>query len=139
MLKKVIKFTDINGEAAEETAYFNLTNIELLRLSAKYGIKGDLAKGLKATIDAEDFDAMMQAIEGIILTAYGQRGADGNNGFVKNDKLRQTFSNSIPYSDFVIKLIQDPTQMDEFVTALTSGIKPLQPNAAVSAVQSPNA
>lgn len=122
MLKKVLKFTDIEGNEAEETAYFNLTQVEFLRLSGRLGIKGDLQKGLLALVQAEDMDKMLNAIEDIILTSYGVRDAN-TSGFKKSPALREAFSNSIPYSDFFISLLNDPAVLKEFAASLESGAK----------------
>lgn len=122
MLKKVIKFTDIEGNEAEETAYFNLTQIEFLRLSGRLGIKGDLQKGLLALVQAEDMDKMLNAIEDIILTSYGVRDSN-TSGFKKSPALREAFSNSIPYSDFFISLLNDPEVLKEFAASLETGAK----------------
>lgn len=122
MLKKVIKFVDIDGNDAEETAYFNLTKIEFLRLSGELGERGDLSAGLKKLVAAEDYGKMLNAIEKVILTSYGIRDTN-SNGFVKTSALRERFSSSIPYSEFFISLLNDPEALKEFATALEAGAK----------------
>lgn len=122
MLSKTIKFTDIEGNPSEETVYFNLTKVEILRLSGRLGIKGDLSKGLTTLAKSEDMDSMLAAIEDVVLTAYGLRD-QSTSGFKKSPELREAFSNSIPYSDFFISLLNDPEALKEFATILESQAK----------------
>lgn len=119
MLKEKITFKNLEGEDDEIEAYFNLSEIEATRLTAKYGIQGDLKKGLKAITAEADYDKMLTVLEDIVLTSYGER--NGNIGFIKSPELRQAFSNSIPYSEFVTGMLTDGAKAQEFAQAVVGG------------------
>lgn len=119
MLKEKITFKNLEGEDDSIEAYFNLSEIEATRLTAKYGIQGDLKKGLKAIAAEADYDKMLTVLEDIVLTSYGER--NGNIGFTKTPELRQAFSNSIPYSEFVTGMLTDGAKAQEFAQAVVGG------------------
>ena len=132
MLKEKITFINLEGDEDELEAYFNLSDIEATRLTAKYGIKGDLKKGLKAIAAEANYDKMLTVLEDIVLTAYGER--NGNIGFTKSPELRQAFSNSIPYSELVTGLLTDEGKAQSFASALFA-----QPGSSEAAEKVTNA
>lgn len=136
MLKKTITFKNILGEDDTVDAYFNLNNIEYLRVSAKFGVKGDLVKGLKALLNTEDVDGMLKAVEGIVLAAYGVRPNNDSSGFIKTEEATQIFSASEPYSVMMMELINDPAVLNDFVKKLTEGIKANPANGEEKTAQS---
>lgn len=119
MLKEKITFKNLEGEDDSIEAYFNLSEIEATRLTARYGIQGDLKKGLKAIAAEADYDKMLTVLEDIVLTSYGER--NGNIGFTKTPELRQAFSNSIPYSEFVTGMLTDSAKAQAFAQAVVGG------------------
>lgn len=124
MLKKEIKFTNVLGEEETMTAYFNLNNVEYLRLSTKFGdAEGDLVKGLRSAVESNDGQRMIDTIEEFILSAYGTRPANDLSGFVKTPEARQLFASSEPYSELFMELLNNPESLNEFVNGLISGVK----------------
>lgn len=113
MLKKEIKFTDLEGKEASITAYFNLSKVEALRLAGLYGVDGDLGAGLNAIVESKDYNKMLAVLEDIILTSYGIKTED-NTGFIKSKESRELFSNSIPYAEVFEQLLTDPEQIKAF-------------------------
>lgn len=118
MIKKTIKYVNLGGEQAELTAYFNLSKVEATRLAAKYGVQGDLAAGLTATVEHGEFDKMLAIIEDFILTSYGEKAAD-LSGFIKTPENKATFSNSIPYAELFEELLTDPDKLKAFIESIT--------------------
>lgn len=107
MIKETIKFVDYEGEDRTQIAYFNLTKVELMRLSAKYAPKSvDLEAVTKIIVDRGDVGEMLSFIEDMILSAYGERDNDGVR-FVKNPRIRAEFENSLAYAQLFEDLLGD--------------------------------
>lgn len=134
MLKKTIKFTNVLGEKEEAIAYFNLNNVEYLRLAAKVGQDGDLAKGLRAAVEANNLNRMISIIEEVLLSAYGIRPAEDMSGFVKTQAARDMFSSSEPYSELFMELLNNPEELNNFVSSLVDGVK-LNPTVDMQAIR----
>lgn len=134
MLKKTIKYTNVLGEEATATAYFNLNNVEYLRLAAKFGQEGDLVKGLRGAVESGDADKMISTIEEFILSAYGIRPSEDLAGFIKTKAARDLFASSEPYSELFMELLNNPESLNEFVSSLVSGVK-LNPQVPMQALK----
>ena len=52
MLKETIKFTDFEGKPSQEIAYFNLSKVDAVRLSAKWGAEDE--EGHKTLVEGFD-------------------------------------------------------------------------------------
>lgn len=110
MLKKVINYTDFNGEQQTETHYFHMNRPEAVRFEAKYG--GDLSVYAKSLANAsvkENFEF----IEDIILSAYGERTADGR-GFNKSPEIVANFKNSLAYDALFEEMVTVEGAAEQF-------------------------
>jgi hypothetical protein len=119
MLKKKINYTDFNGNEVSEEFYFNLTKAELAEMEMSE--KGGLSETIKKIVEEEDTKAIMNIFKNLILDAYGVKSEDGKR-FIKNDKLREEFSQTAAYSELFVLLASDSEAAANFV----NGIVPVE-------------
>lgn len=120
MLKKVLKFTDLNGEEQEKTLYFNYNKIEITRLQKKLG--GDIQAKIAELQQSKDLNKIMEFIVNFIVRAYGEKSDDGLE-FIKDRETQKKFENSILFDRFLDELMSNPEkEMTKFVKA-TANIK----------------
>jgi hypothetical protein len=115
MLKRDITYENFNGELITETYYFNLTKSEILNLDASYsdGLNGAIQK----IIDAKDSKALIDQFQKLILLAYGIKSEDGKR-FIKNDTLREEFSQSAAYDVLFMELATNDALAAEFMLGI---------------------
>lgn len=128
MLKREITYEDYNGEKVTEVFYFNLTQSELVELEVSY--EGGLEASIKRIIEAKNVQALVQEFKKIILSAYGVRSEDGKR-FIKNDQVREEFTQSAAYDALFMELATDDDAASKFIT----GILPASLVEAVAAAQ----
>ena len=131
MIKKVIKYTDFNGQNRSEVAYFNLNKLEVLKLTAKLGM--DIDKYAKQLAESEDLAKMLQFIEDIILMAYGEKSQDGRS-FVKSKDRTAEFESSNAFAELFDQLVTNPQQTAQFASGIV-GAKPSSAQSKPHAVQ----
>lgn len=117
MFRHEVNFTDFNGNEKKVTLYFNLTQSELLKMDAKE--QGGLREKLQTIVDAVDYGAMMDAVDGIVDMAYGVKSPDGMR-FEKNEKILSDFKSSPAYDKFFMEL----STSSELATKFIKGILP---------------
>lgn len=115
MLIKRIAYDTYDGDHIEENFYFNLTKSETMTLQVSKD--GGFEQFLKRIIDAHSGKEIMQTVEDIILTAYGEKSPDGKH-LMKSDEIRQNFKCSPAYDELFTELVLDDKKMSEFVNAL---------------------
>lgn len=116
MIKKEITYVDYNGVERKETFWFNLTKSELMR---EFGAGDGTAETLQKIVDAKDGRALMDNFEKLILSAYGEKSADGRR-FDKSEKLSKEFSQTPAYDVLFMELLTNEKAAAEF----TEGILP---------------
>ncbi len=104
MLKRAINFEDFEGNATTEIFYFNISEPELIELEVEFD-KGFKAM-LESIIEAKDHKNIVKRFKEIVLLAYGEKSADGKR-FVKNDRLREEFSQTAAYGALFMELATD--------------------------------
>ena len=119
MIKKIIKYTDYNGQQRKETAYFNLNKLEILKLTAKLGMNID--DYTKKLAESEDMPKMLQFIEDIILMSYGEKSEDGRT-FEKSKEKTAKFENSNAFAELFEQLLTNPQQTEQFASGIV-GVK----------------
>ena len=117
MLKKVLEYTDYNGNEVKETLHFHLTKPEVLKLSARYD--DDIEVYIGKVVAAKDTNAVFAIIEDLILSAYGEKSEDGKR-FVKTPKIREEFEYSIAYAELFEELLTGPGAAKAFGEGLVS-------------------
>ena len=120
MIKKTISYTDFNGNAINEDAYFNLNTAELAELYATWG--KDPAEALKSLVDENDIPGMFAVINAFIRKSYGVKSEDGKR-FKKSEELADEFFQSCAYEALFDELISSPDALERFINGcLPAGI-----------------
>lgn len=124
MLKREITYLDFNDEETTEVFYFNISKPELIELDV------ETTQGMGATInkivEAKDNGALIREFKRIILLAYGQKSEDGKR-FIKNDQLREEFSQTAAYQSLFMELATE----DEAAVTFLTGVLPKDLSAQV--------
>lgn len=115
MLKKTITYVDYNGTERTEDHYFNLTKAELMEM--EMSTSGGLAEMIQRIVSAQDAPAIIKIFKELILRAYGQKSPDGKR-FIKNDELREEFSQTEAYSQLFMELATDADAASKFISGI---------------------
>ncbi len=115
MLKRDITFEDFNGNTVTETHYFNLAKTELMDLELSY--EDGLEATLTRIIEANDVKAVLSEFKKIILMSYGIRSEDGKR-FIKNDSVREEFSQTAAYDALFMELSTDEGAAATFIKGI---------------------
>lgn len=115
MYKETITYTDFNGAERTEDYYFNLTQAEVMEM--ELSVSGGLAEMLNRIVAAQDAPAIISTFKDLILKAFGQKSPDGKR-FIKNDALREEFSQTEAYSQLFMKLATDADAAGKFVNGI---------------------
>lgn len=119
MIKETIHYTDFEGKEAVQVAYFNATKLDAIRLSAAYGAEDEngnktLTAGLRKIAVSGDDVKMVQVIEDILLTTYGER-IPGGNQFNKDPEARKAFEYGPAYAELFVGFMEDPKSFEQFI------------------------
>lgn len=117
MIKRVINYTDYNGENQSEEYWFHLNNPEILGLQIVPGY--DLENYMKKLIRDQKASEVMAFFEKIILTAYGERSLDGKR-FDKSPSETEKFKNSAAYNQLFYDLVTNAEEAGKFMNALVN-------------------
>lgn len=115
MLKKVLTYTDFDGEERTEEFYFNLTKAELVKM--RYSAAGGMERRLQRIVNEKDPHKIIEVIEDFIKASYGVKSDDGKR-FVKSEKLFEDFKSTEAYSDLLIQLMTDEGAAAAFVNGI---------------------
>lgn len=115
MLKKTIKYTDFNGTEREEDFYFNFSKAELAEM--ELSSEGGLEEYIKKIVSTQDNRALVKLFKDLILRSYGEKSLDGKR-FIKNDDLREAFSQTEAYSILFMELATDADAAAAFVNGI---------------------
>ncbi len=119
MYAKTMTYTDYDGEERTEVFYFNLTKAEIAEM--ELSSTGGLEKTIKDIIAAKDNAKLIQLFKGLVLKAYGVKSQDGRR-FIKNDELREEFSQTEAYSDLFMELVSDAGAAADFINKITPNV-----------------
>lgn len=117
MLKKKITYKDYNGRERTEEFMFNLNKAEVAEMELSE--KGGLGKYIEDIVKEEDGEKIVNLFKDVILKAYGEKSEDGRY-FLKNDEMRERFSQSAAYSELFMELATDA----EAAAAFVNGVVP---------------
>lgn len=106
MLKKVIKYTNFNGEEREKTAYFNLTESEVFMLNIKTG--GMLQEIINGMVERNDAMGVVNFFNTLIINSYGEKSDDGED-FIKGENYAKgkAFAQTAAYDKMFMDLLTD--------------------------------
>lgn len=115
MFVKEIKYTDFNGVDRSEKFYFNLSKSELTEMDLT------TAGGMRSFIDritnTQDQAELIKLFKELILKSYGQKSDDGKR-FIKNDTLREEFSQTMAYDTYFMLLATNEKEAIKFVNGV---------------------
>ena len=135
ILKKVIPYTDYDGNPATKEAYFSLSRKECIDMNLDYEKEGGLVGRLKSlmadTIDGKppqkpaiDFVSML------VERAYGIRPKEDPSLFLKEDEeghsYGKRFKQSLAYDAYVYGLLTGEYSLEEFATNVLPRLSPEQ-------------
>lgn len=115
MLKRDITYTNFDGNEVTDTYYFNLSRTELIELEVSYD--GGLAAAIQRIIDSKDLRALIKEFQRIILASYGVKSEDGKR-FVKNDQIREEFTQTAAYDALFMELATNEDSASEFIRGI---------------------
>jgi len=115
MLIRPITYENFDGETVTENFHFNLSKSEIIELQVSY--KEGLEAALARIVRTEDKKQLVEEFKRIILLSYGERSEDGKR-FIKNDELREAFSQTAAYDSLFIELATDDTAAAEFIKGI---------------------
>ena len=115
MLKETITYVDFNDLERTEDYYFNLTRTELVRMEMSKS--GSLTGLLTKITKANDMPDIFEAMESLILKAYGEKSVDGRY-FNKSEEISNMFMNSPAYDKLFEKLTTDANYAYKFLLGI---------------------
>lgn len=124
MIKETITYTDYNGVERTEDFYFNLTKAEVTEMQLQ--TEGGLSEMIERIVKAQDVPQIVGIFKTIILKAYGVKSADGRR-FIKNDQLRDEFSQTEAYSQLYMTLATDADKAADFVNGVLPNMDSITP------------
>lgn len=120
MLKKTITYNDYDGNQRTEDFYFNLTKAEIIEMELSQD--GGFVKMIEKIVATKDSKRIVEIFKELVLKAYGEKSLDGKR-FVKNQEVRDAFSQTEAYSDLFMELTMNTESATEFVNGIISTIK----------------
>ena len=115
MLKKIIAYTDYDGNKREESCYFNLTKSELTEM--ELSATGGLRQMIEKIIETRDGGRIMAIFKELILKSYGEKSPDGRR-FIKSKELSEAFSQTGAYDELFMELVTDANKASDFIKAV---------------------
>lgn len=124
MLKKTIKFQDLDGNYVEEDFYFYLSPGALIEL--ELGREGGLSDHLRKIIGVDEEGnqigkpkggEIIAAFKEILRNACGRRSPDGRR-FEQNEEIWLSFLQSDAYSVLIMELCTDAEASAEFIKSI---------------------
>lgn len=115
MIKETITFEDYNGVTRTEDFHFNLTKAEVMEMEMSQ--HGGMAEMIQRIVAEQNAPAIIKIFKDLVLQAYGQKSADGRR-FIKNEQLKEEFSQTEAYSQLFMKLATDADAAAKFVNGI---------------------
>ena len=98
MFKIKQNYTDFDGRDREDTLYFNFTEPQLRQFLNDEPRFSE--KNLAEIMATKDMNLMLDAIQTLLIAAYGEKTDDGRS-FVKNDRIRERFEGSAAFAQLM--------------------------------------
>ena len=102
------KYIDFAGTEREETAYFHLSQSDILKMEME--VPGGYAAYGQRIIAAKNVQELMKLFDGLIKKSYGVLSPDGSR-FIKGcvkPEIYDDFVSSPVYDELFVKLLTDP-------------------------------
>lgn len=111
MIKKTLKYKDLDGNEVTEDFYFALSMSDILEKAADDAMVAELMELAKGTDKAK----IMKTFTGLIAQSVGKR---GGMGLVKSQEFSSEFMNSDAFSVLIWEILDDAKIAAEFVNGL---------------------
>lgn len=127
MIKRTIPYTDFDGKARVEEAYFNMNRTELIDFYL--GLPEDLTGGLTNPdeINVEELGAKMveklgragifDFVKDLVFKSYGIKSEDGRR-FIKSEQLSTEFTQTMAYDEFIMDLFSEMDKINAFINGI---------------------
>lgn len=115
MFKKTVTYTDYNGVERTEDFYFNLSKAELMEMELSKD--GGMIAFIRKIVQEKRTSKLSELFKDLLLKSYGQKSEDGKR-FIKNDELREEFTQTEAYSDIYMELATDADAAVNFVKGI---------------------
>lgn len=115
MLRKVINYTDFNGEKQQEVLYFNLNKAELGKLQMR--MDGKFLDHLRTLLEKRRIESLYDFFYDLVLNSYGEKDASGKR-FNKSPAIRADFENSIAFPEVLMDIISSTDNMSGFIKGI---------------------
>ena len=117
MLKRTIKYVDLNGERRADDCYFDLNEAELVEM--EFSKSGGLSSFLREVVNAQDLTTLSTLLKDLIIRSYGEKSPDGKY-FIKGDNFEKgkLFVQSRAYPVFYMQLITTDGALAQFCNEL---------------------
>jgi len=115
MLKKKIKYVDFNGNEREEDFYFHLSKAEIVEM--ELSVWGGLSSQIEKIVAEQEPKKLVELFKSLVLNSYGEKSPDGRR-FIKNQELRDAFSQTEAYSILFMELSQNADAAAAFVNGI---------------------
>ena len=115
MIKKVIPYTDFDGNPRVEEFWFNLTKAEMMDLGLSKD--GGYDKYMEQLMHSTKVGEAIEVFKKILLLAYGKKSLDGRK-FEKSPEITADFVATQAYSDLYVELASDPDKAAEFMNGV---------------------
>lgn len=112
MLKRDVTYENFDGETVTDTLYFNLTRTELVELQVDY--EGGLDTVIERIVEAKDVKSIFSLFKRILVAAYGVKSDDGKR-FIKNEQLREEFTQTAAYDALITEISTDDNKASAFI------------------------
>lgn len=106
---------DFDGNTRTEDFYFNLTKAEVVEM--EMSTDGGMVQMLEKIVATQDSKRIIEIFRELVLKAYGEKSADGRR-FIKNQELRDSFSQTEAYSDLFMELATNADAASVFVNGI---------------------
>lgn len=124
MLKKVITYTDYDGNERTETHYFNLSKAEMLDM--ELFTAGGYSNMLQRVIEEKNQVEIVKIFKELVLKSYGVKSDDGKR-FMKSEEITKAFTETEAFTELYMELATD----SEAAAAFANGIMPKDIQAEV--------
>ena len=115
MIKKTVTYTDFDGNERTEDFFFHLTQAEVA--DWELSVEGGLSKMLLEIIKSKDMRKIIPIYKEILIKSYGEKSPDGRR-FIKNDEVRDNFTQTQAFSDLYMSLALDAEEGANFVKGI---------------------
>ena len=119
MFKKTMAFDDLNGDEVQQTFYFNYNKKEIAEL-LEFKQLEEKIKLLQTPVSEsglsqqENNQQAYDIFQGLILDAYGEKGAD-NVTFKKTPELRAYWASHVAFVEMIFEFLENPTLAATFI------------------------